>query len=95
MQKTQEKRSFCTALCNTGGFLCFEHKNKPKKHKKEEQFETAPRDHDQYSDYKVFRYSMKFSLFSRAVVVGLPRSSLAPMEHIASMRQSSLLAFAF
>lgn len=30
----------------------------------------------------VFKYSMKFTLFSRAVVVGLPRSSLAPIEEI-------------
>ena len=42
----------------------------------------------------VFKYSMKLTLFSRAVVVGLPRSSLAPIEHLTSIRLNSFLFFA-
>lgn len=34
-------------------------------------------------------------LFSNAVVVGLPRSSRAPMEHLTSIKDSSLPDFAF
>jgi len=41
--------------------------------------------------YRVFKYSIKLCLFSRLVVVGLPRSSLAPMEHFASIKLSSFL----
>lgn len=41
-----------------------------------------------------FRYSMKFCLFSSAVVVGLPRSSLAPIPHFTSIKVSSFFAFA-
>ena len=37
---------------------------------------------------------MKFSLFSSAVVVGRPRSSLAPIAHFTSIRNSSSAAFA-
>ena len=37
---------------------------------------------------------MKFSLFSSAVVVGRPRSSLAPIEHFTSIRLNSLRFFA-
>lgn len=40
------------------------------------------------------KYSMKFFLFSNAVVVGLPRLSLAPIEHLTSIRLSSSLFFA-
>ena len=38
------------------------------------------------------RNSMNACLFSWAVVVGRPRSSLAPMAHLTSMRLSSFLA---
>ena len=37
---------------------------------------------------------MKFSLFSIAVVVGLPKSSRAPIEHITSMKHNLFISFA-
>ena len=40
------------------------------------------------------RYSMNLSLFSLAVVVGLPRSSLAPIEHFTSIKESFCLFLA-
>ena len=44
--------------------------------------------------FNSFKYAMKFSLFSSAVVVGRPRSSLAPIEHFTSIRLNSLRFFA-
>lgn len=39
-------------------------------------------------------YPIKFFLFSSAVVVGLPKSSLAPMAHLISIKLSSFLTLA-
>ena len=43
---------------------------------------------------RINKYFIKFSLFSKAVVVGLPKSSLAPIEHFTSIKLNSFLPFA-
>ena len=49
---------------------------------------------DAYFSSRLFRYSMKLILFSSAVVVGRPRSSLAPMEDFTSIKVSAPRVFA-
>ena len=47
-----------------------------------------------YNNYIFFKYFIKFCLFSKAVVVGLPRSSLVPIEHFTSIKDKALHFFA-
>ncbi len=47
-----------------------------------------------FQNQSIFKYAIYFSLFSNAVIVGRPRSSLAPIEHFTSIKLSSFLPFA-